>query len=105
MKYTVRPNPKAYNPVTGLTDPKKVWEVAQHEWAGGTGHDSEQVSWLCAEVKINGVPITEVIATRTSAQTPAEKLKVAEKGMEFYGICTRDQDNAISIREGRTDVS
>ena len=87
MKYLVRPNPKAYNPITGQIDPQRLWEVEQCAWDGGAGHDSEKVLWHCAAVNVNG-------------QTIEPTGEVA-----FHGICTRDHDNAISIREGRNDVS
>ena len=105
MKYVVRQNPRAYNPVTGKTDLQRAWEVAQVAWDGGSGHDSEEVVWHCAEVVVNGQPISEVIAIRTERLLPDEKEEIARKGIAFHGICTRDQNNAISIREGRNDVS
>ena len=95
MKYLVRQNPKAYNPLTGQVDPQRLWEVAQVAWDGGSGHDSEEVVWHCAEVVVNGRPISDMVMNEPEA--PLE--------LTFHGICTRDQNNAISIRTGRNDVS
>lgn len=92
MKYTVRLNPKAVNPLTHKIDVSRIWEVEQC-----ADRDSERIKWHCAEVQINDMPINKFFYTT----------KPGEPAWEFttYGIAVRGQDNAIVIRTGKHDAS
>jgi len=92
MKYIVRVNPKAVNPVTGKVIPDRVWEVEQTDTRA-----SEKVRWHCATVRVDDVPIHEIY----------EHPKVGEKPWErtYFGTATRDYDDAIAILTGASDVS
>lgn len=91
MKYIVRLNPKAFNPLTNKVIVARLWEVEQC-----ADKDSEKVLWHCADVRINDKPIREIFVLP----------KPGEKAFEVScsGICVRGQDNAIEIKEGRHDV-
>ena len=88
MKYLIRLNKKAFNPVTKRVIAGRIWEVEQ-----AANKDSEKVIWHCGDVRIDGVPIRELFDL-----TP-------EWECTCFGICTRGQDNAIEIKTGRSDVS
>ena len=93
MKYQVRINPRAVNPLTKAIDESRIWEVEQCRTK-----DSERVKWHCADVKVDGEPITKIFKFPKKGEPPTE--------MEFYGIITRDYDDAISIStKGRHEVS
>jgi hypothetical protein len=108
MKYLVRLNPKAMNPLTGKVIVSRVWEVEQCAYK-----DSEKVIWHCANVKIGDQDIRQVVGQRTMLD--AEKILAAERSagatglkfeLAFDGICFRGQDNAIIIDErGSHEVS
>ena len=91
MKYLIRLNPKAYNPISGKVIASRVWEVEQC-----ANKDSEKVIWHCAEVKINDRPIREFFTFPKAGAPPTELM--------YFGICTRGQDNAIEIHTGKTEV-
>lgn len=91
MKYLVRLNPRAYNPLTNKVDPSRLWEVEQC-----ADKDSERVIWHCADVRVNTMPIRDLFKLPKSGEPPWEIL--------LSGICVRGQDNAIEIHEGRHDV-
>jgi hypothetical protein len=93
MKYIVRLNPKAFNPVTKRVIPERLWEVEQV-----ANKDSEKVIWHCADIRIDQTPIRELFSL-----TPSEGKATWE--YECFGICVRGQDNAIEIKTGRSDVS
>ena len=92
MKYFVRLNPGAYNPLTTRLIPEKLWEVEQ-----AANKDSERVIWHCADIKIDDVPIREFFTLPKTGEKPRER--------EFFGICVRGQDNAIEIRTGDPNAS
>ncbi len=92
MKYLVRINARAFNPLTRKMDPRKLWEVEQ---VGNK--DSESVRWHSADVRIDTKPIRELYAL------PKDGEKAWQ--MECYGVCVRGQDDAIMILTGPMDAS
>ncbi len=92
MRYLVRLNPNAINPLTMKVRADRLWEVEQ---AGS--RDSESVIWHCADVKIDGQHVRELFQLPKPGEKPWE--------IERYGVCTRGQDNAIEIRTGSPDAS
>jgi hypothetical protein len=92
MKYLVRLNPKAFNPITRKIIAARLWEVEQC-----ANKDSEKVIWHCAEVRIDSTPV------RTLYTLPKQEEKPWEA--EYFGICVRGQDNAIEIHTGARDAS
>lgn len=92
MKYVVRLNSKAFNPVTRKVIASRLWEIEQC-----ANRDSEKVIWHCADVRIDQTPIRELYTLP----------KIEEKPWEFecFGICVRGQDNVIEIHTGPQDVS
>jgi hypothetical protein len=92
VKYIVRLNPKARNPLTGKIEAKRLWEIEQC-----ADKDSGTVKWHCAEVRIGEKYIREFFVLPKQGDPPFEKT--------CYGICYRGQDNAIVIDEREHDVS
>jgi hypothetical protein len=90
MRYIVRLNPKAYNPITQKVIANRVWEVEQC-----ANKDSEKVIWHCAEVRINGTPMRELF----TLPKPGEVFEV-----KATGIVTRAYDDAIEITNGGHEV-
>jgi hypothetical protein len=84
MKYLVRINPRAVNPITKQIDASRVWEVEQTKTK-----DSESVKWHCSEVQIDNLSIARLFKFPKQGEPPTE--------LTFYGICTRGQDDAILI--------
>lgn len=98
MKYILRINPRAYNPLSNELIPERLWEVEQCETRGRNGRvDSEKVIWHCADVRIDSHPIKELFELPKEGEKPWS--------MEMYGICVRGQDNAIEIKTGKHDAS
>lgn len=93
MKYLVRINPRAVNPLTKAIDATRVWEVEQ-----AATRDSEKVKWHCADVNIDGASVTKIFKFPKKGEPPAQ--------MEFYGVVVRGADDAIQIlTKGRHEVS
>lgn len=92
MRYTVRLNPRAYNPITRRNEESRRWEVVQEEIKGGTGHDSESVIWHSAEVRVDGAPVQALF---DAAKAPKE--------LKFHGVVFRAADNAIEITTRTAD--
>ena len=86
MKYTIRLNPKAFNPLTRKVIESRLWEVEQC-----ANKDSEKVIWHCAEVKIGTKPVREFYTLPKKVEPPWE--------MTVFGICVRGQDDAMVIDE------
>jgi hypothetical protein len=84
VKYLVRANPKAYNPITRKVDLSRFWEVEQC-----ADRDSEKVIWHCAAVRVGNEVIHDI---------PPDSV------LEFYGVVVRGADDAIVILEGKHDV-
>ena len=92
MKYFVRLNPKAINPLTLKVNAKNLWEVEQ----AGT-RDSEAVIWHAADVKIDQQHVRELFQLPKQGEQPWQ--------IERYGCCVRAQDNALEIITGSPDAS
>jgi hypothetical protein len=92
LKYVVRLNPKAYNPITGKVIADRLWEIEQC-----ATKDSEKVVWHGRDVRIDATHIRELYTLPKPGEKPWEA--------EFFGICVRGQDNAIEIHTGAHDVS
>jgi len=86
MLYTVRLNPRAYNPITRRDDASRRWEVVQM-----ANKDSEAAIWHCAEVRVDGVPVQNLFNDVVSAP------ETRPKELKFYGVVFRAADNAIEI--------
>lgn len=93
MRYRVRINPKAFNPLTNKVIPGRLWEIEQC-----ASKDSERVIWHCADIRIDSVPIRELF------QPPTKKEDLPWEG-DYFGICVRGQDDVIEIRTGFHDAS
>jgi hypothetical protein len=92
MKYIVRLNPKAINPLTLQVNAKLLWEIEQ---VGN--RDSESVIWHCADVRIDDKHVREFFRLLKTGETPWQ--------MECFGTVVRGQDNAIEIHTGPSDAS
>lgn len=92
MKYIVRINPGAYNPLTRKVRADRLWEIEQCKTK-----DSAAVKWHCADVRIDQTPINQLFNLPKPGEKPWE--------FECFGICVRGQDNAIEIKTGRHDAS
>jgi hypothetical protein len=98
MKYLVRLNLKAYNPLTQKWRADRLWEVEQCESLGLSGRqDSEPVIWHCGDVRIDTKHVREFFHLPKPGEKPWQ--------MECFGVCVRGQDNAIEIHTGPSDVS
>ena len=108
MKYTVRLNVKAWNPLTSKVDTRRLWEVEQ-----AANKDSAKIAWHCANVVIRHydgkeVPITELFAAARLLQTREPKVPGQKKPpieFTYWGIVMRGQDDAIVIQEGQHDIA
>lgn len=92
MKYLIRINPKAYNPLTRKVNASRLWEIEQC-----ANKDSERVIWHCEDIRVDQTPIREMYTI------PKEGDQIWER--EFFGICVRGQDNVVEIRTGAHDAS
>lgn len=92
MKYIVRLNPRAFNPLTRQFIESRLWEVVQCGFRG-----SEEYTWHCADVRIGGVPIRELFVLPKKGEVPWS--------MECSGVCVRGQDNVVDILTGPPDAS
>jgi len=92
MKYLVRLNPKAFNPVTRKVIAGRLWEIEQT-----ATKDSERVIWHCGDVRIDETPIRDLYRLSKDGEPPWEQT--------YFGICTRGYDDAIIIKTGAHDVS
>lgn len=92
MKYFIRLNPKAINPLTLRVNPARLWEVEQ----AGT-RDSELVIWHAADVRIDKQHVRELFQLPREGEKPWQ--------IERYGVCVRSQDNALEIITGPQDAS
>lgn len=92
MKYIVRLNPRAFNPLTKRVIAERLWEVEQ-----AANKDSEKVIWHCADIRIDGVPMRDLFTLPKPGEGVWSK--------EVFGICVRGQDNAIEIHTGNAHAS
>lgn len=91
MKYLVRLNKRAFNPLTREVDAKRVWEIEQCATP-----DSAKVIWHCEDIRIDKTPIRELFQLPTDGTS--WEIKV-------FGICVRGQDNVVEIHTGPQDAS
>ena len=92
MKYLIRLNPQAFNPLTRKVIASRLWEIEQC-----ANKDSEKVVWHCDDVRIDSTPIRELYFLPKPDEKPWE--------IERFGICVRGQDNVVEIHTGAADVS
>jgi hypothetical protein len=90
VKYIIRLNQKAFNPVTRALDHKRMWEVEQV-----AARDSARVIWHCADVRVDTTPVREFFTLSAGEQW----------SKECFGICIRGADDALEIRTGKADAS
>ena len=92
MKYIVRLNKHALNPLTNKVMKSRLWEVEQC-----ADKDSEKVIWHCADVRIGLKHIREIFAIPKDGSAFSVELV-------YHGICTRGSDDALVIDERKQDV-
>ena len=92
MRYLVRLNVRAFNPITQKLDLSRVWEIEQCKT-----RDSGRIIWHGAEVNVNGSPIREFFTVPKKGDPAWE--------FECYGICVRGQDNALELHTTPKDAS
>lgn len=92
MRYLIRLNPKAFNPLTKRVIAERLWEVEQC-----ASTDSEKVIWHCADVRIGGTPINQLFTLPKPGEGVWSK--------EVFGFCVRGQDNAVEIHVGNANAS
>lgn len=92
MKYLLRLNPKAFNPLTRKVIESRLWEIEQCKTP-----DSEMVIWHCADVRVDKTPIRELFTLPKEGEPPWEAM--------YFGICVRGQDDVVEIRTGAHDAS
>jgi hypothetical protein len=98
LKYLVRLNPRAINPLTLKVNAKVLWEIEQCEKVGGGGRqDSERVIWHCSDVRIDDKHVREFFKLPKDGEKPWQ--------MECFGICLRGQDDVVEIHTGDPDAS
>ena len=90
MRYIVRLNPKAFNPLTRKIIADRLWEVEQC-----ATRDSEAVKWHCADVRIDATPIRELFTIPTEGTWEHTA----------FGVCLRGMDDVIEIRTRPADAS
>lgn len=96
MKYLVRLNLKAFNPITRAVIASRLWEVEQCAF-GIAPNISQKVIWHCADVRINTMPIRELFKLPSLGEKPWE--------LEVFGVCVRGQDDVIEIHTGDSNAS
>jgi hypothetical protein len=107
MRYLIRLNPRAFNPLTQKVIASRLWEIEQCEKTGGNGLvDSKQVIWHAANVRIDKQKLEDLVPL-AAYRDFAQPAKIGEKKweLEVWGVCTRGQDDAVEIRTGEKDVS
>ena len=85
MRYIIRLNKRAINPLTQQLNPKLRWEVEQR-----ADKDSEKVVWHCEDVRIGDKPV------QTFFQMPPSG-NIWDWEMYYVGTVARGQDNFIVI--------
>ena len=111
MRYLVRMNPKALNPLTHQIDQSRFWEVEQC-----ATKDSEKVIWHFGSVRIGLIPVSDIFESVWAAQAERDSQEWIQKGgyangpgkvsprtteLTFCGIATIGENNTIVIHEGR----
>ena len=91
MKYIIRINRRAYNPITGKLIPGKIWEIEQCATP-----ENEKVLWHCAEIRIGTESIAKFFTMPKPGDPPFE--------LVIFGLAARAHDDAIVILRGKHDV-
>ncbi len=98
MRYLIRLNPRAFNPLTRKVIAARLWEVEQCEIFGHDGVvKSAKVIWHCADVRIDKQNISAFFTLPKEGE-PTWYL-------ERFGVCVRGQDDVVEIRTGDRDAS
>jgi hypothetical protein len=107
MKYLIRLNPRAVNPLTRKVIASKLWEVEPCEKIGGNGRaDSPAVIWHCSEIRIDGKSIAQLAPIEAYRELAHPAVSGAARWLlEIWGVCSRGADDAIEIRTTAADVS
>lgn len=94
MRYVVRLNPKAFNPLTRTLIENRLWEVEQC-----ADKDSGRVIWHCADVRFGNDRLVPPVAAVKALLTPKDSMKPkpAVWELKYIGYAARGQDNAIVI--------
>ena len=92
MKYIIRLNPRAFNPLTHKLNVSRQWEVEQV-----ASRDSERVIWHCRDVRVDQTPIRELFKLPTVGSPPWD--------MTCFGVCVRGADDALEIKTSKADAS
>lgn len=100
MRYLIRLNPRAVNPLTRRVFAPRLWEVEQC-----ANKDSERVIWHCADVRVDQKLLTQIAPLEAYQEfgKPIDGKKPWE--LEVWGVCVRGQDDVIEIRTGDRDAS
>jgi hypothetical protein len=86
VRYLIRLNKKAINPLTQKLNPQRRWEVIQK-----ADKDSEQVTWHCSDVRIGERNAQEYF------EMPPPPKTIWDWELHFVGTVARGQDNAVVI--------
>lgn len=107
MKYLIRLNPRAVNPLTRKVAASKLWEVEQCEKIGGNGRiDSPAVIWQCGDIRIDGESIQSLAPLEAYRELAQPAVAGAVRwALETWGVCSRGADDAIEIRTTNPEVS
>jgi hypothetical protein len=98
VRYLIRLNPRAFNPLTRKVIAERLWEVEQCELFGHDGLvKSAKVIWHCADVRIDKQNISQFFELPKEGEKPWQ--------YECFGVCLRAFDDAIEIRTGAADAS
>lgn len=92
MRYLLRLNPKAFNPLTRKLIPERMWEIEQC-----STRDTDKVVWHAGDVRVDAIPIRQLFTVPDPGGQPWER--------EYFGICVRGYDDAIEIKTGPHDAS
>jgi hypothetical protein len=86
VRYIIRLNKRAINPLTQQLNPKRRWEVEQR-----ADKDSEKVVWHCEDVRIGDTPVQALF------KMPEPPKTVWDWELHFVGTVARGQDNFVVI--------
>jgi len=92
VKYIVRLNPHAINPITRKVIESRVWEIEQC-----ANKDSEKGIWHCADVRVDSKPVRELFQPPSDGKEPWS--------LEIFGTCARGHDDVVEIHTTPCDAS
>jgi hypothetical protein len=94
MRYIVRLNPKAFNPLTRKLIENRLWEVEQV-----ADKDSGTVIWHCGDVRFGNDRLVPPVDAVKALFAPRDlsKSKPPVWDLRYIGYAARGQDNAIVI--------